>query len=156
LRSTKAFSSEVETGSRKENAPNQESRASFRFNNGKGSSGTGVGKRCDVDPADGPNRQPPAAGTALTSSLQFGGILHPMAESRRAPRHIVLKAGTVKSGGAAVNCLVRNLSKTGPALEVSDESRIPGRFVLVVPGDGLHLPCRIVWRKPRRVGVVFG
>ena len=79
-----------------------------------------------------------------------------MAESRRAPRHIVLKAGTVKSGGAAVNCLVRNLSKTGAALEVSDESRIPGRFVLVVPGDGLHLPCRIVWRKSRRVGVVFG
>jgi hypothetical protein len=79
-----------------------------------------------------------------------------MAESRRAPRHIVLKAGTVKSGGAAVDCLVRNLSKTGAALEISDESRIPGRFVLVVPGDGLHLPCRIVWRRPRRVGVVFG
>jgi hypothetical protein len=33
-----AFSSEVETGSRQENASNQESRAPFRFNrNGKGS-----------------------------------------------------------------------------------------------------------------------
>src|SRR5450759_2071716 len=38
-RKTKAFSSEVETGSRQENASNQESRAPFRFNrNGKGSS----------------------------------------------------------------------------------------------------------------------
>jgi 2-dehydro-3-deoxy-D-gluconate 5-dehydrogenase len=36
---TKAFSSEVEAGSRQENASNQESRAPFRFNrNGKGSS----------------------------------------------------------------------------------------------------------------------
>jgi len=38
-RDTRAFSSEVETGSRQENASNQESRAPFRFNrNGKGSS----------------------------------------------------------------------------------------------------------------------
>src|SRR5437588_3968834 len=37
----RAFSSEVETGSRQENASNQESRAPFRFHrNGKGSSGT--------------------------------------------------------------------------------------------------------------------
>ena len=79
-----------------------------------------------------------------------------MAESRRATRHLVLKAATVKSGGATVNCLVRNLSATGAALEVPNESKIPGRFVLVVPGDGLHLPCRIVWRRPNRVGVVFG
>ncbi|THD54798.1 MAG: hypothetical protein E8A46_07970 [Bradyrhizobium sp.] len=38
LSQSKAFSSEVETGSRRENASNQESRAPFRFNrNGKGS-----------------------------------------------------------------------------------------------------------------------
>jgi hypothetical protein len=39
----RAFSSEVETGSRKENASNQESRAPFRsYRNGKGSSGKGA------------------------------------------------------------------------------------------------------------------
>src|SRR5438093_13202575 len=38
-RGTEAFSSEVETGSRQENASNQKSRAPFRFHrNGKGSS----------------------------------------------------------------------------------------------------------------------
>jgi hypothetical protein len=37
----RAFSSEVEPGSRQENASNQESRAPFRFDrNGKGSSST--------------------------------------------------------------------------------------------------------------------
>jgi hypothetical protein len=39
IRRIGAFSSEVETGSRQENASNQESRAPFRFDrNGKGSS----------------------------------------------------------------------------------------------------------------------
>jgi hypothetical protein len=39
VRRARAFSSEVETGSRQENASNQESRAPFRFDrNGKGSS----------------------------------------------------------------------------------------------------------------------
>jgi hypothetical protein len=79
-----------------------------------------------------------------------------MAESRRAPRHFVLKAGTIKFGGNAVDCLVRNLSTTGAALEVSSATRIPARFLLIVPSDGLHLPCRAVWRKEHRIGVVFG
>jgi|HubBroStandDraft_6_1064221.scaffolds.fasta_scaffold1590130_2 PilZ domain len=79
-----------------------------------------------------------------------------MAESRRAPRHFVLKAGTIKFGGNAVDCLVRNLSMTGAALEVSNETGIPARFMLIVPSDGLHLVCRSVWRKAHRIGVVFG
>src|SRR6266403_3300696 len=49
-RITRAFSSEVEAGSRQENAPNQESRAPFRFNrNGKGSREQGRrGRACSV------------------------------------------------------------------------------------------------------------
>ena len=79
-----------------------------------------------------------------------------MAETRRAPRHRVLKAGTIGFGGGAIDCVVRNLSTTGAALEVANQAGIPDRFVLVVPGDGLHRPCHIVWRKERRIGVAFG
>ena len=79
-----------------------------------------------------------------------------MAEGRRAPRHIVLKAGTIKFGGRGIDCLVRNLSTSGAALEVSSQSGIPARFILVVPGDGLHLPCRAMWRNQYRIGVTFG
>src|SRR5258708_18266932 len=51
----RAFSSEVETGSRKENASNQESRAPFRFHrNGKGSRML----RCPRHPAMTPERAP--------------------------------------------------------------------------------------------------
>jgi hypothetical protein len=80
----------------------------------------------------------------------------PMVESRRASRHRVLKAGTIEFGGGAINCMIRNLSASGAALEVSNQVGIPERFILVVPADGLHLPCNIAWRKERRIGVTFG
>jgi hypothetical protein len=78
-----------------------------------------------------------------------------MAENRRAPRHNVLKTGTVKFGLHTVNCLVRNLSVTGAAIELSNRTELPERFVLLVPGDGLQLSCRTVWRKEHRIGVTF-
>ena len=41
-----------------------------------------------------------------------------MDEHRIAPRHRVLKAGSIIFGGGAIDCTVRNLSETGAALEV--------------------------------------
>ncbi len=79
-----------------------------------------------------------------------------MAETRKAPRHRVLKAGTIEFGGGAIDCTIRNLSGTGAALEITSQVGIPEQFALVVPGDGLHLRCHIVWRKERRIGVAFG
>jgi PilZ domain len=79
-----------------------------------------------------------------------------MVETRSAPRHRVLKAGTIEFGGGAIDCVVRNLSTTGAALEISSQVGIPERFALVVPGDGLHLHCDVVWRKNCRIGVAFG
>jgi hypothetical protein len=40
-----------------------------------------------------------------------------MSEGRDAPRHRVLKAGTIESGGGAIDCTVRKLSNTGAALD---------------------------------------
>jgi hypothetical protein len=89
--------------------------------------------------------------------LRILAYLRPMVESRRASRLHVSKPGTIKLvGGGAINCLVRNLSGTGAALEVSNQAGIPERFILVMPGDGLHRPCRTVWRKTDRIGVTFG
>jgi hypothetical protein len=78
-----------------------------------------------------------------------------MVKTRSAPRHRVLKAGTIEFGDGAIGCLVRNLSTTGAALEISSQVEIPDRFALVVPGDGLHLRCDVVWRKSYRIGVTF-
>lgn len=78
-----------------------------------------------------------------------------MVETRIAFRHRVLKAGTIEFGSSAVDCMIRNLSITGAALEVSNQISIPAKFTLVVWGDGLHLPCRVVRRSGYRIGVAF-
>jgi hypothetical protein len=78
-----------------------------------------------------------------------------MVETRVAFRHRVSKAATIEFGGDAIKCVVRDLSTTGAALEVSSQLGIPATFTLVVPGDGLHLPCAVVWRKDYRIGVHF-
>ena len=77
-------------------------------------------------------------------------------EHRVAPRRRLLKAGKITFGsGAAFDCTIRNLSETGAALEVISPLGIPERFTLVVEDDHRHLPCRIIWRKEKRIGVHF-
>jgi hypothetical protein len=78
-----------------------------------------------------------------------------MNEHRAAPRHRVLKAGTISFGGVTIDCTVRNLSETGAALEVVTPLFIPDRFTLIIPSEHLKRPCHIVWRKEKRMGVAF-
>jgi PilZ domain len=78
-----------------------------------------------------------------------------MNEHRAAPRHRVLKAGTISFGGSAIDCTVRNLSETGAAIEVVTPLFIPDRFTLIIPSDQAKRPCHIVWRRERRIGVAF-
>ncbi len=65
-----------------------------------------------------------------------------------------MKAGTIGFGGSAIDCTVRNFSGGGAALDVTSPVGIPERFTLIV-SDGKHLPCRVVWRKEKRIGVRF-
>jgi PilZ domain len=77
-------------------------------------------------------------------------------DSRRiAPRHRVLKAGSIEFGGGAIDCTIRNLSETGAALEVVTPLFIPDRFTLAVPTEQLRRPCHVVWRREKRIGVAF-
>ena len=79
-----------------------------------------------------------------------------MSEHRIALRHRVLKGGTISFNGAAgISCTVRNLSKTGAALDVISPVGIPERFSLVIDGDEHGKPCHVVWRKEKRIGIAF-
>ena len=78
-----------------------------------------------------------------------------MEEHRATQRRRTLKAATITFGGGAIDCAVRNLSKTGAALDVTSPVGIPDRFTLVVDTDRSKLPCCIVWRKEKRIGVRF-
>jgi hypothetical protein len=74
-------------------------------------------------------------------------------EHRITNRQRVLKAGKIEFGGGAIDCTVRNISATGAALDVTSPVGIPAQFTLVTEGN--HLPCRVVWRKEKRIGIAF-
>jgi hypothetical protein len=76
-------------------------------------------------------------------------------EKRAIPRNRVLKAGTIEFDGGAINCVVRNISNAGAALDVTSPLGIPERFNLISQADGVHRHCHIIWRKEKRIGVAF-
>jgi hypothetical protein len=78
-----------------------------------------------------------------------------MAKTRVAPRVRVNKPAKIDHGGDKINCIIRDLSATGAALEITDIVRLPDNFVLLIPEDRLKLPCRVVWRSEYRLGVTF-
>ena len=78
-----------------------------------------------------------------------------MVEKRTTHRNRVFKGGTIEFGGSAIDCTIRNVSNNGAALDVASPVGIPEKFTLVLPSDGLTFRCRVVWRKERRIGVVF-
>ena len=75
-----------------------------------------------------------------------------MNERRNAQRHRVYKAGTIEFSGAAIPCLVRNISTSGAAIEVNTPLWFPDRFTLNIPGESERRPCHIVWRREKRIG----
>jgi len=79
-----------------------------------------------------------------------------MNEKRQAPRLRALKGGSIRfSGGAAINCTIRNLSETGAALEVESPIGIPDDFMLFVNQDETKRACRVAWRSANKIGVRF-
>ncbi len=78
-----------------------------------------------------------------------------MVETRCAPRFRASKSATIGTGRTAIQCLVCDLSLTGAAISIESANGVPERFTLVLPEDGLQLPCQVVWRRECRVGVRF-
>ncbi|AUD00202.1 pilus assembly protein PilZ [Bradyrhizobium sp. UASWS1016] len=78
-----------------------------------------------------------------------------MNDKRTASRHRVFKAGKIAFDGGVIDCTVRNLSKTGAALEVESPVGIPHKFTVVIESDRIRRGCHVVWRKERRIGVMF-
>ena len=76
-------------------------------------------------------------------------------EKRAAVRQHVLKAATIEFGSGEIRCVVRNISATGAALDLSSPIEIPEHFTLALPADGQQMPCHVVWRNDRRIGVAF-
>ena len=76
-------------------------------------------------------------------------------EKRAAPRHRVLKGGTIAFDGSGVACTVRNLSSSGAAIDVASGVNLPPSFMLVIEADRFIRRCRPVWSNDKRIGVAF-
>jgi PilZ domain len=76
-------------------------------------------------------------------------------DRRSAVRHQVLKAGKIEFDGGAVICVAHNMSDNGAMLDVVDPIGVPEHFILFLRADGHRMPCRVVWRKEKRIGVTF-
>jgi hypothetical protein len=96
-----------------------------------------------------------AAVVPVRELLDYECHIADMVETRAAPRYRVMKPAKIEFGGYKRECVIRDLSTTGAALEVMDQTSIPKHFNLVVPADNLKLPCAIVWRRGFRIGVMF-
>ena len=76
-------------------------------------------------------------------------------ERRANPRKPVLMSGAIEFAGSAINCLIRDMTISGAALDVAEPHDIPERFNLVFKADGTHIPCHVIWRQEERIGVAF-
>jgi len=53
-------------------------------------------------------------------------------------------------------CVLSDVSETGARIEVLNSKKLPDRFMLLLSENGsARRVCRVVWRKPRYVGVAF-
>jgi PilZ domain-containing protein len=93
--------------------------------------------------------QPGAAGQAARESLQV------LEHNRAALRQRVLKSASIEFNGGVIDCVIRNISETGAALEVASPLGIPETFNLVTSGDHPSRRCQVAWRKDKRIGVAF-
>jgi len=57
--------------------------------------------------------------------------------------------------GAAIDCVVSNLSHSGACLVVESQVDIPDVFALFLEAHKPARRCRVVWRKGNRIGVAF-
>ncbi|MBB6407469.1 PilZ domain-containing protein [Mesorhizobium sangaii] len=78
-------------------------------------------------------------------------------EPEREHRPRVLKGGTIITGiqNSEVGCTLRNQHESGAELKIPLEARVPDRFLLYVPLDGIAYRCEVRWRRNDRVGVRF-
>jgi hypothetical protein len=81
--------------------------------------------------------------------------LRSLDNNRAAPRQRVFKAGSIEFSGSTIDCVVRNISETGAALEVASPVGIPAEFNLLISGNTAKRPCRVVWVRDKHIGVAF-
>ena len=65
-------------------------------------------------------------------------------------------AWVVLEGDEPHGCSLSDISITGARLDIDESKPIPDNFTLLLASNGsARRLCRVVWRKPRQIGVTF-
>jgi hypothetical protein len=80
-----------------------------------------------------------------------------MDEKRKTPRRRVLKEGKIifADGLRIIDCTIRDMSKEGAKLLISNTVGIPQTFDLFEKSTGLVYPASVVWRQMDSLGIRF-
>ncbi len=53
-------------------------------------------------------------------------------------------------------CVLSNISESGARIDIDESKEIPDEFTLLLASNGsARRKCRVIWRKPRQIGVSF-
>src|ERR1700757_5133900 len=79
-----------------------------------------------------------------------------MLERRHSQRARTLRAGKIvfNNKSSIIDCMVRNVSRSGACLLVSSVIGVPSTFDLLIEGEAVSRPCKMVWNNQNRVGEV--
>ena len=67
-----------------------------------------------------------------------------------------MRAGKISFARQSMTCTVRNISSTGAAIEGGQHCGLTGfPFSLVMVPESAARDCKVVWRKPKQIGVEF-
>jgi PilZ domain len=59
-------------------------------------------------------------------------------------------------GGKRCDCALSDISHRGARINIPDSEAIPDNFLLLLAANGsARRRCRVIWRKPRELGVKF-
>jgi hypothetical protein len=76
-------------------------------------------------------------------------------ERRAAQRRRVLQGASIEFDGRTVECVLKNISATGAALQIDRRLCIPHEFKLNIAHGKICQNCRVVWRKEALIGLAF-
>ena len=78
-------------------------------------------------------------------------------DKRKARRHRLRRdAWIMLEAGQRCECVITNISDRGAHISIADSNALPDSFVLLLAENGAtRRRCRVIWRKPREVGIKF-
>jgi PilZ domain len=80
-----------------------------------------------------------------------------MPERRHSLRARMLRAGKIvfNNKSSVIDCMVRNLSRSGACLLVPNVIGVPSTFELLIEGEDASRPCKMIWNDRNRIGIEF-